>query len=421
MGEMREMMDTLLCLWAAAFFGVTQACPEPCSCAGKKYGRQLAECAYKDLQAVPVGLPGNVTTLTLSANRINSLQEDSFAEVTQLQSLWLAHNEISTIGKGTFSRLVQLKNIDLSHNWIMDFPWGDLYNLTALQMLKLNNNRLLKLPWEAFRTLRDLRSLWINDNNMAAISERTFDSTSSLSQLQIHNNPFNCSCRILWLKKWLENTSVSIPERDSITCAAPYHLKGVSLGKIPLLNCALPSLQLTYQSNLDNTVLHDGLTFMLHCSITGTPQPEVRWKIRTSSQGVEINGPNVEKDGNDLPAESFKQNKEQFLVFKNGSLAIPKFSKQYEGTYTCQAVNEVGTREVSVNVALASSENPAEDILRNNIQAGKVGEDPSKAEEKIVIIYHTPTMPKTNSGGNQRDPQLWACLLLFGLRPLFAF
>uniref|UniRef100_A0A674I8X0 LRRNT domain-containing protein n=1 Tax=Terrapene triunguis TaxID=2587831 RepID=A0A674I8X0_9SAUR len=129
--------------------GVARAgCPEPCTCIEKKYGRQLAECAYRDLQAVPAGLPANVTTLTLSANKITSLQQSSFLEVTQVQSLWLAHNEICTIEEGTFARLLHLKNIDLSHNQLADFPWGDLYNLSALQLLKMNNNQLVKLPWE---------------------------------------------------------------------------------------------------------------------------------------------------------------------------------------------------------------------------------------------------------------------------------
>uniref|UniRef100_A0A8C8RLF5 Immunoglobulin superfamily containing leucine rich repeat 2 n=1 Tax=Pelusios castaneus TaxID=367368 RepID=A0A8C8RLF5_9SAUR len=161
-------MDPLLGLWIAAFLGLSRGCPEPCACVDK-YAHQFADCAYKDLQAVPVGLPSNVTTLSLSANRITALQRSSFLEVTQVTSLWLAHNEISAIEPSTFAVLVQLKNLDISHNQIVDFPWGDLQNLSALQLLKMNNNRMAQLPREAFRTLKDLRSLRINNNRFATI------------------------------------------------------------------------------------------------------------------------------------------------------------------------------------------------------------------------------------------------------------
>uniref|UniRef100_A0A8D0GM84 Immunoglobulin superfamily containing leucine rich repeat 2 n=1 Tax=Sphenodon punctatus TaxID=8508 RepID=A0A8D0GM84_SPHPU len=142
---------------------LSRACPEPCACVDK-YAHQFADCAYKDLQVVPVGLPSNVTTLSLSANKISSLQKSSFVEVTQVTSLWLAHNEIRAIEQGTFAILVQMKNLDISHNQIVDFPWGDLYNLSALQLLKMNNNYMASLPRDAFRTLRELRSLRINNN-----------------------------------------------------------------------------------------------------------------------------------------------------------------------------------------------------------------------------------------------------------------
>lgn len=78
----------LLCL--VVLVGLARrACPEPCEC-GEKYGFHIADCAYRDLKAVPSRLPGqNVTTLSLSANQLSSLP-GAFREVPRLQSLWLA-------------------------------------------------------------------------------------------------------------------------------------------------------------------------------------------------------------------------------------------------------------------------------------------------------------------------------------------
>ncbi|NWY05594.1 ISLR protein, partial [Nothoprocta ornata] len=401
------MTPLLCCVGLAALLASSLACPRSCVCSVKKNGRLLAECAYRELQEVPAGLSPNVTILTLSANRIGSLRETSFSEVPEVQSLWLGYNQISTVEAGTFARLVHLKNLDLSHNKMADFPWKDLRNLSGLQILKMNNNRLAGLPRGAFHSLKELRSLWLNDNELTTLAEGTFDLLPSLSQLQIFNNPFNCSCKVFWLKKWTENTSVSIAKGGSILCAAPSRLKGRAVTDIPDHFCVAPSVQLTYLSNLDNTVMYDGLTLTLHCSVAGSPLPEIRWKIQTSSRSTEISGPNVARDGNVLLLRRAKQSQERFLVFKNGTMAIPNFSKEDEGIYTCLAVNDVGTREVSVNVALAGSENPADDLLRNAPQASHLGGrscykgddlDPSGDGEKLVIVYHVPRESKSRAG-----------------------
>lgn len=418
-------MDPLFFLAAVFLAAEALACPEVCVCVARKnYSRHIADCSYKDLHAVPAGLPSNATTLTLSVNRITSLQEGSFVDVGNLQGLWLSYNEISTIRKGTLGFLVQLKNLDLSHNQITDFPWWDLRNLTALELLKLSNNRLEKVPLEAFSTLKDLRSLWLNDNRLTVLSEGTFDSMPLLSLLQINNNPFNCSCKVWWLKQWLESSSISTPEKESITCATPKNLKGHVLGRTLALDCMLPSVQLTYRSSLDNSVLHDGLSLLLDCNAVGNPKPEIGWKIQMPGQTVAINGPNTEEEGDDLLADArSEQSPGRFLVFKNGSMAISKFSKADEGVYTCRAVNDVGSREVSVNVALSSSENPADDFLQNDIQASRPRskschkEELPQSEEKVVVIYLTPAVSKTTTnGGILWESRLWGSwFMLFSL------
>lgn len=72
----------LLCL--VVLVGLARACPEPCEC-GEKYGFHIADCAYRDLKAVPSGFPANVTTLSLSANQLSSLPGGAFREVPRLQ------------------------------------------------------------------------------------------------------------------------------------------------------------------------------------------------------------------------------------------------------------------------------------------------------------------------------------------------
>ncbi|XP_054859062.1 immunoglobulin superfamily containing leucine-rich repeat protein 2-like [Eublepharis macularius] len=370
---------------AAWLAGPSGGCPEPCACVDK-YAQQFADCAYKELEAVPAGLPSNVTTLSLSANKISALRRGSFAEVTQVTSLWLAHNRIGAIEAGTLAILAQLKNLDVSHNQIVDFPWGDLRNLSALQLLKMNNNRMGHLPGDAFRTLRDLRSLRINNNQFSAVAEGTFEPLTSLSHLQIYNNPFNCTCQLMWLKNWTENTLISIPERDSISCAAPEKLRGIPLARIPYLQCAPPLVQLSYHPNLDRTRLYYGFTLALHCKATGLPQPEVSWRVQTAGQTLEIQSPASEGDGNALPAEGARAEQERFRAFGNGTLLIPHLSKKEEGTYTCLAANEVGSNQTSVNVAVADPQkDPGGPLADPKAQPGGRKAADGKASKNSVM------------------------------------
>ncbi|XP_039193500.1 immunoglobulin superfamily containing leucine-rich repeat protein-like isoform X1 [Crotalus tigris] len=416
-----KAMDPFTCLLTALLFVGIQSCPEVCRCAAKKkYERYVADCSYQDLQMVPQDFSSNTTTLTLSVNHIASLGEESFANTAKLQGLWLSYNEIDTIAEGTFACLVHLRALDLSHNQIMSFPWGDLSNLTSLQQLKLSNNHLEKIPPEAFQSLKDLRSLWLSDNRLATLSDGTFSSMPKLAQLQINNNPFDCTCKIWWLDGWLQSTLVSLPEKKSITCATPEKQKGLVLGRSLKLDCALPSVQLVYHSSLGDSKLKDGLTLQLHCNAVGKPPPKIRWKIQTADQHVAIDGPNIEREEDLLldPASS-SQSRGRFLVFKNGSMAVTKFSKASEGMYTCQAYNDVGFHEASVHVALAGSEKPTT-FLKNHLQASK---NPNKtcdikevltSQENVKFIYLTPTVPKTVcNGGNQSPLGFWSLFLFF--------
>ncbi|NXQ28548.1 ISLR protein, partial [Alaudala cheleensis] len=373
------------------------ACPSPCSCSPKKNGRLLAECAYRELRAVPRGLSPNVTILTLSANRLGRLGRAALAEVPELQSLWLGYNHIAAVEPGAFSHLQHLKNLDLSHNRLADFPWRDLAGLGGLQILKLSNNRLSALPRDAFEGLRELRSLWLNDNQLTALARGTFEPLPALAQLQLFRNPFNCSCKLFWLKEWAESTSAVLSGAGSTLCAAPARLRGRAVTDIPRALCVAPSAQLTYLSGPGKGGPGQGLTLSLHCSVAGSPAPEIRWRIRTARRRLELAGPTVARDG------GAKAGTQRFRAFKNGTVAVADFGKEDEGTYTCLAVNEVGTREVSVNVALAGSGNPAEELARDDPQPGQGcakggGMDPAAMGEKLLIVYHRPAEPRNRAG-----------------------
>uniref|UniRef100_UPI0037E8276B immunoglobulin superfamily containing leucine-rich repeat protein 2 n=1 Tax=Semicossyphus pulcher TaxID=241346 RepID=UPI0037E8276B len=387
----------LVALWTTVI-GIVQCCPELCSCQDK-FAHQFADCAYKELLVVPVGLPSNVTTVSLSANKIKLLKSKSFVNITQVTSLWLAHNEIVTIETDTLAPLIQLRNLDISYNKIVNFPWEDLHNLTALQLLKMNNNEMVNLPKDAFSTLKDLRSLRINNNKFTTIVQGTFTALSSMSHLQIFNNPFSCSCSLEWLRDWIGTTKISVPEPNSILCDSPEHLNGTLVTKIPTLVCQAPFVTITYEPDIDSTELYEGFMVVLNCETTGSPKPQVSWEVTAGNQNYLFPLPSG-GEINDAPIND-KTTNNRFLIFRNGSLIIPRLSKKEDGNYSCSAVNDLGKAERSVKVSMAATQKHGGDSMPGSTidkirPSVKKNSDPNNSKNNV--INRTKPEEKTKGG-----------------------
>ncbi|XP_074488935.1 immunoglobulin superfamily containing leucine-rich repeat protein 2 [Sebastes fasciatus] len=383
---MARRLLQVLALWTTVV-GVVQCCPELCSCQDK-FNHQFVDCVSKEMPEVPVGLPANVTTLSLSANKIKLLRSKSFVNITQVTSLWLAHNEIITVETGTLAPLVQLRNLDISYNKIVHFPWVDLHNLTSLQLLKMNNNEMVNLPKDAFSNLKDLRSLRINFNKFTTIVQGTFSPLLSMSHLQIFNNPFTCSCTLEWLKDWIATTKISVPEQNSIVCGAPEHLKGALVTALPKLDCTAPAVTITYEPDIENTEVYEGFMVILNCETTGSPAPQVSWEVTAGNQNYVFPLPS-NGEINDVPIND-KTTNNRFLVFRNGTLVIRRMSKKEDGNYNCSAVNELGKAESGVKVAMAATQ--------------KHDSKPDSTVDKIRPSAKKPAEPSKNNVINWSKP-----------------
>nr|XP_046251279.1 immunoglobulin superfamily containing leucine-rich repeat protein 2-like [Scatophagus argus] len=343
-------------LWLASVFTTGLGCPGPCVCSDK-YSRHFADCSYKDLTKVPDGLPPNVSTLSLSTNRISLIPLGSFDNVTRVTSLWMAHNVIVSIEQGALTPLVHLRNFDISHNKIVDFPWEDLQNLTNLQMLKMNNNEMVHLPRDAFSNLKDLQSLRLNNNKFITVAEGTFDGLVSLSYLQIYKNSFACTCTLDWLRDWISTTTVSVPEKDLIVCESPENLKGEMIRNLPESKCAGANVTIQIEPNAHNATFHEGSTLVLTCEFTGNPKPLVMWSIHSNSLRREL-ALSFTEDDSQLTDVSLLSHS-AVKVFNNGTLVISHIRKEDGGNYSCSATNEFGTAEDWVSLTVTDSPKPA--------------------------------------------------------------
>ncbi|XP_051918467.1 immunoglobulin superfamily containing leucine-rich repeat protein 2-like [Hippocampus zosterae] len=333
----------------STLFGALLGCPTVCTCS-IKYGRSFAECPDRDLVEIPTGLPRNVNVVIFSANKIRSVPRGIFRNVTQTMSLWMSHNEIVSVEPGSLAPMVLLRNLDISHNKMVDFPWRDLRNLTDLQLLKMNHNELLSLPRDAFVNLQNLRSLRLNNNKFLTIAQGTFDASVSLSHLQIFSNPFSCSCYVNWFRDWLSTTSVTVPERNSITCATPATLRGETITNLPEIKCEHPNVTIRTEANIDG--LREGDALVLNCESRGNPNPSVMWDIRSPAQ--ELNVSFLADDSGESSIRSLWSNN-SVQIFNNGTLIISPLSVEVAGDYGCSASNEFGTAADSLSVRVAPS------------------------------------------------------------------
>lgn len=74
------------------------------------------------------------------------------------------------------------------------------------------------------------KRLYLQNNSLTSLPPGTLDSLSSLEEVKISDNPWNCDCRVLYLKLWLED--VSAASLAGVRCATPAPVRMKPLGQL---------------------------------------------------------------------------------------------------------------------------------------------------------------------------------------------
>nr|XP_033479767.1 slit homolog 1 protein-like [Epinephelus lanceolatus]XP_033479768.1 slit homolog 1 protein-like [Epinephelus lanceolatus] len=175
-------------------------CPSQCTCMDT-----VVRCSNKHLQALPRGLPRNVTELYLDGNQFTSVPKE-LATFKYLQLVDLSNNKISSLSDDSFSNMSQLTTLILSYN------------------------SLRCIPPLALGGLRSLRLLSLHGNDISELQQGIFSDVASLSHLAIGANPLYCDCRLLWLSDWVKS---GYKEPGIARCAGPRGMEGKLLLTTP--------------------------------------------------------------------------------------------------------------------------------------------------------------------------------------------
>ncbi|PVD18368.1 hypothetical protein C0Q70_20917 [Pomacea canaliculata] len=112
--------------------------------------------------------------ISLQWNRMRTIAEDTFRDVTSLQFLSLAHNELTSLPANLFASLTNLTRLDLQNNLLQSLPAGIFGNLRNLKQLNLESNRLAVLESGLFANLVRLEVLLLGKNNISVVSDGAF-------------------------------------------------------------------------------------------------------------------------------------------------------------------------------------------------------------------------------------------------------
>ncbi|XP_005990385.1 SLIT and NTRK-like protein 2 [Latimeria chalumnae] len=158
--------------------------------------------------------------LHLGNNRIVVIQEGAFSHLRRLRRLYLNGNYIENIYPSMFDGLQSLQYLNLEYNIIKEIQPHAFDSLGNLELLFLNNNLLKSLPDDVFRGLA-LTRLNLKNNHFPYLPVRgVLDQLLDFIQIDIRENPWECTCDILALKNWIEQSSASVMV-DEITCDSP--------------------------------------------------------------------------------------------------------------------------------------------------------------------------------------------------------
>lgn len=211
------------------------------------YIQLLSSNALKGLQ--------NLQNLVLFNNSIKQIETGVFRFVPALQTADFSFNEIHRILKETFEGLQQLSTLFLQNNLIENIsieghgiPSLRTLNLSSnllsskiasgmfpdnVENLDLSYNNISDITEYAFYSYEHLRRLSLKGNKLTTLAMNDLAVTIDQSRrtiVYISDNPFDCDCKLIWLRKKVNEISMNsgfpmVGDIYSVQCEKGYRIQ----------------------------------------------------------------------------------------------------------------------------------------------------------------------------------------------------
>ncbi|XP_051939811.1 toll-like receptor 3 [Hippocampus zosterae] len=149
-----------------------------------------ADCSRLSLASVPSDLPGNITGLDLSHNRLSQVPPASLAPYAGLLDLDVSFNSLTRLDGGLCRALPRLQTLAADHNEVHVIREEDLSPCGSLTEFRLSGNRL-KLKGEVFAGLQSLKFLDVSKNNLNSAKLGSRPQMPNLVELRLGSNTFS--------------------------------------------------------------------------------------------------------------------------------------------------------------------------------------------------------------------------------------
>ncbi|XP_043256315.1 leucine-rich repeat-containing protein 24-like [Colletes gigas] len=296
----RIVMDiSVLLLYATTLLGIVTSdkCADKCSCKWKS-GKRTVECVNRALTSIPEWVDPETQVLDASGNDIRTLPSNIFVRVrlTNLQRLYLRECRIDRIDSEALAGLTNLVELDLSHNLLTIVPVGSFSDTVFLRDLVLSNNpvrrihsfafkntpnlvkldlsytQLVEIETKGFRGLDLLESLKLNNNQLSTLHPGTFEPLNKLTNIELHENPWICDCHLREMKMWL--VKHNLPTLQAPQCHGPKQLLNRTFTDLAVDDFACrPILQIA--SRYAEATIGENASIV--CRVTAIPPAKVQW------------------------------------------------------------------------------------------------------------------------------------------------
>ncbi|XP_067668517.1 toll-like receptor 3 [Haliotis asinina] len=204
----------------------------------------------------------NLKTLDVSGNAGPLLLADNSFNNLNLRYLNLTSSKLLSVRPTSFNNCVSLESLDLS-NTSRNIPYTK-YLTSILHGLTLRTFRCSMCGLTAIppfvSTMISLQSLDLGENEIDNVPDHSFDKNINLKNLSLYKNklrsfnsvgvvasirygltcvnfkenPFDCSCKLLWLKKWILHDKLLFRGQEvNYTCASPDQDRGKRIVDVP--------------------------------------------------------------------------------------------------------------------------------------------------------------------------------------------
>ena len=163
-----------------------------------------------------------ISSLDLSFNKISKIKNRTFHVVRSLEYLYLHHNRIHSLSRYALRTLYSLQYINLEANELRIIK-DQFINMSSLTTINLRKNRIRHFAADALEGT-SVESLVLDTNLLTTLDVSLVYRVPRLLHLTLHSNPWNCDCKIRWMKEALDNPSEPWNyelDLELLQCASP--------------------------------------------------------------------------------------------------------------------------------------------------------------------------------------------------------